>query len=82
MVTDVWTGHLAQTGQGKKRHSESMYSFYNPPPPGRCLSGGGRGGRGSRGGAPALPCWTEPYRPGIAKMHHIDPFNIYICHNV
>ena len=45
---------------------------------GRCLSGAGRGGGGPGGGG----CQTEPYRPGIAKMHHIDPFSTYICHNV
>ena len=47
-----------------------------PPPPPRALLEW----RGSGGGG--LPGQNEPYQPGIAKMHHIDPFSIYICHNV
>ena len=49
---------------------------------GRCLSRGGRGGGGLGGEDPPPPPPNEPYRPRIAKMHHIDPFSIYICHNV
>ena len=60
---------------------------------GRCLSRGGRGGGDSRGGRAGSrgggrgpggggACRNEPYQPGIAKMHHIDPFSIHICHNI
>ena len=55
---------------------------------GRALLGRrGEGGRGSRVGGEVVqggepPFRNEPYRPRIAKKHHIDPFSTYICHNV
>ena len=43
----------------------------------------GEGGEVVQGGEePPPPCRNEPYQPGIAKMNHIDPFSIYIRHNV
>ena len=50
-----------------------------PPTPRALLERRGEGGEGVQ--APP-PCRNEPYPPGIAKMHHTNPFSIYICPNV